>query len=37
MDHPKKDHNEREFEHLIIGRILDQLEKFSKTRETLDK
>ena len=27
VDHPKEDHNEREFKRLIIGRILDQLEK----------
>ena len=33
MDHPKEDHNEREFKHLIIGGILDLLEKFSKTRK----
>ena len=32
-DHPKEDHNEREFKRLIIGGILDQLEKSSKTRE----
>ena len=33
MDHPKEDHNEREFKHLIIGGILDLLEKSSKIRE----
>ena len=33
MDHPKEDHNERDFKHLIIGGILDLLEKSSKTRE----
>ena len=33
MDHLKEDHNEREFKHLIIGGILDLLEKSSKTRE----
>ena len=32
-DHPKEDHNEQEFKRLIIGGILDQLEKSSKTRE----
>ena len=37
MDHPKEDHNEREFKHLIIGRILDLLEKYSKTREASNK
>ena len=33
MDHPKEDHNERELKHLIIGGILDLLEKSSETRE----
>ena len=33
MDHLNEDHNKREFKHLIIGGILDLLEKFSKTRE----
>ena len=33
MNYPKKDHNEREFKHLIMGGMLDLLEKFSKTRE----
>ena len=33
VDHPKEDHNEQEFKCLIIGGILDQLEKSSKTRE----
>ena len=33
VDHPKGDHNEREFKRLIVGRILDQLEKSFKTRE----
>ena len=32
MDHPKEEDNEREFKRLIIGEILDQLEK-SQTRE----
>ena len=33
MAHPKEDHNEREFKHLIIVGILELLEKSSKTRE----
>ena len=33
MDHPKEDHNEREFKPLIIGEILDLPKKSSKTRE----
>ena len=33
VDHPKEDHNEREFKHLIIGGILDLLNKSSNTRE----
>ena len=33
MDNLKEDHNEREFKILIIGGILDLLEKFSKTRK----
>ena len=33
MDHPNEDHNEREFKHLIIGGIVDLLEKYSKTTE----
>ena len=34
MDHPKEDHNEREFEPYIIAGILDLPNKSSKTRET---
>ena len=37
MDHPKEDHNEREFKHLIISRILDLIEKSSQTKEVLYK
>ena len=33
VDHPKEGHNEWEFKHLIIGRILDLLEESSITRE----
>ena len=33
MDHPKEDHNEREFKPLIIGEILELPKKSSKTRE----
>ena len=33
MDHPKEDHNEREFTPLIRSEILDLPEKSSKTRE----
>ena len=33
VDHPKEDHNEREFKPLIIGEILDLPKKSSKTRE----
>ena len=34
MDHPKEDHNEREFKPLLIDEILDLPKKSSKTRET---
>ena len=34
VDHPKEDHNEREFKPPIIGEILDLPKKSSKTRET---
>ena len=37
MDHPKEDHNEGEFKHLIISGILDLIEKSSKTREASHK
>ena len=33
MDHPKEDHNEREFKPLITDEILDLPRKSSKTRE----
>ena len=33
VDHPKENHNEQEFKHLVIGRILDLLKKPSKARE----
>ena len=33
MEHPKENHNEREFKRQIIGEILDQPRKSSKTRE----
>ena len=33
VDHPKEEHNERGFKRLIIGGILEQLEKSSKTRK----
>ena len=33
VDHPKEDHNEREFKPLIIGEILDLPKKSSETRE----
>ena len=33
MDHPKEEYHEEKLKHLIIGGILDQLEKSSKTRE----
>ena len=33
VDHPKEQHNERGFKRLIIGGILEQLEKSSKTRK----
>ena len=33
MDHPKEDHNEREFKPLIKGEILELPKKSSKTRE----
>ena len=33
MDHPKENHNEREFELQIIGRILDLPKRSYKTRE----
>ena len=33
MDHPKEDHNELEFKQLIIGGIVDLLEKSSEKRE----
>ena len=33
MDQPKEDHNKREVKHLIMGGILDLLEKSSKTKE----
>ena len=33
VDHPKEEHNERGFKRLIIGGILEQLGKSSKTRK----
>ena len=33
VDHPKQEHNERGFKRLIIGGILEQLGKSSKTRK----
>ena len=33
VEHPKENHNEREFKRQIIGEILDQPRKSSKTRE----
>ena len=37
MDYPKEDHSERDFKRLIIGGILDQLQKSSKARKTSHK
>ena len=37
VGHPKEDLSEGEFKHLIIGGILDLLEKTSETREALYK
>ena len=33
MDRPKEDHNKREIKRLVIGGMLDQMKKSSKTRE----
>ena len=33
VEHPKEEHNERGFKRLIIGGILEQLGKSSKTRK----
>ena len=33
VKHPRKDHSERGFKRLIVGGILDQQERSSKTRE----